>query len=611
MAQRNFRPRARQHSRAAWVLMCLIGCTAARASVSVDIHGVDDPLKSNVLVYLSFERYKKSSDLSADTIDRLHDRVEREVQAALRPFGYYEPKVHSQVASTGKGDWRVTIDIDPGTPVLVGRIDVQVHGAGEHDPLFTRILENLPLHEGDRLSHSAYDTLKSELQRTAATYGYLDAKLTRNDLIVDPAKHTASIALELQTGERYHFGATTIQQKAVNDALVRRYLRYRQGEPFDLTEVLRTQFALDDAQYFSNLEVLPGEPDRSAHTVPVNIKADLSRRNWYSVGAGYATDTGPRGTLTWENRRINTLGHRFNVLIQAAQVTKYQVQSNYIIPIGDPAIEKLTLEGVVEQRDLADVTTHNDYLQPSITKVQGNYQYVWFVQAMRTTANSAAETRTDRLLIPGIDIASVPKGYLGEPIFQHPLFIEIKGSDGIIGSNSRFLQLHVQGERVFNFHPKWHLLLREEFGATLVSRFSALPVVERFFAGGDNSVRGFAFNDLSPTEDVCSVDPITHQPQRTPQGNCVTTVSQVKVGGKDVVTGTVEVIRDLPRNFGIATFFDYGNAFNRFGGTPLEYSVGVGFRVRLPVVTLGVDIAQPISRPGARPRLHINFSPKL
>jgi translocation and assembly module TamA len=84
-----------------------------------------------------------------------------------------------------------------------------------------------------------------------------------------------------------------------------------------------------------------------------------------------------------------------------------------------------------------------------------------------------------------------------------------------------------------------------------------------------------------------------------------------KVGGKDVITGTVEVIRDLPRNFGIATFFDYGNAFDRFGGTPLEYSVGVGFRVRLPVVTLGVDIAQPISRAGAGPRLHINFSPKL
>jgi translocation and assembly module TamA len=583
-------------------------CPLARASVTVEVHGVEDELQKNVLTYLSFERYKKTTDLSEDTLERLHDRVEREVQSALRPFGYYEPKVHSELTNVGKGDWKVSVDIDPGPPVLLDLVDVQVHGAGDKDALFTRITENLPVHRGDRLSHAAYETLKGDLQRTAATYGYLDAKLTRNELIVDPQEHKATIALEMQTGERYQFGDTTIAQTAVNDALVRRYLRYRKGEPFDLTEILRTQFALDDAQYFANLEVLPGDPDRKDHVVPVNIKADPNRRNWYSVGGGYATDTGPRGTLTWENRRINSRGHRFNVLVQAAQVTKYQVQSNYIIPIGDPAVEKLTLQGVVEQRDLADVTTRNEYLQPGITKVSGNWQYVYFIQAMRTTGSSAAQTRTDKLLIPGIDIASVPKGYLGEPIFQHGLFLEIKGADGVIGANTRFIQAHLTGVRVFNFYPKWHLLLRDEIGATIASRFSELPVVERFFAGGDNSVRGFAYNSLSPTEDVCDQ---TQQPVRGADGKCTVQRGTVKVGGKDVITGTVEVIRDLPRNFGVAAFFDYGNAFNSWGGTPLEYSVGVGFRVRLPVVTLGVDIAQPISRPGASPRLHINFSPKL
>jgi translocation and assembly module TamA len=596
-------------ARAALFLLCLMTSPFVQANVTVEVHGVEDELRSNVLAYLSFERYKKSTDLSADTIERLHDRVEREVQSALRPYGFYDPKVHSEVNNTGRGDWKVTINIDPGPPVLIDKIDVQVHGAGEKDALFTRITDNLPIHRGDRLNHPGYDSLKGELQR-AATYGYFDSKLTRSDLIVDPATRKATISLELQTGERYRFGTTHIEQNAVNDSLVRRYLRYKQNEPFDLTEILRTQFALDDAQYFANLEVLPGEPDRNAHVVPVNIKAGLNRRNWYSIGGGYATDTGPRGTLTWENRRINSRGHRFNVLVQAAQVTKYQIQSNYIIPIGDPAVEKLTLQGVVEQRDLADVTTRNEYLQPGITKVAGNWQYVWFLQALKTQGESAAETRSDKLLIPGIDIASVPKGYLGEPIFQHGLFLELKGSDGLVGANTRFVQAHLTGTRVFNIVPKWHLLLRDEIGATLVSRFSNLPVVERFFAGGDNSVRGFAYNALSPTQDVCQRDS-NGQPILNSQGGCANKLGTVKVGGKDVITGTVEVIRDLPRNFGIATFFDYGNAFNAWGDASLEYSVGVGFRVRLPVVTLGVDIAEPISRLPASPRLHINFSPKL
>ena len=611
MALRNSFLRALGYSRAAWVLLCLTAGAPARAGVNVEIHGVDEPIRTNILAYLSFERYKRTTDLSADTIERLSNRVEREVQLALRPYGYYEPRVHSELTDQGHGDWKVTVDVDPGRPVLVDVVDVQVLGPGAADPLFTKITDKLPVHPGDRLSHAVYETLKGELQRTAATYGYFDAKLTRNELVVDPKNYKASIGLQLQTGERYHFGTTTIEQSAVNDVLVRRYLRYRDGEPFDLTEVLRTQFALDDAQYFANLEVLPGEPDHETHAVPVNIRADPSRRNWYSVGGGYESDTGPRGTVTWENRRVNSLGHRFSVLVQAAQVTKYQVQSNYIIPIGDPAVEKLTLGAVVEQRQLADVTTRSEYVQPSITKVAGNWQYVWFVQGMKTTGESAVETRTDRLLIPGIDIASVPKGYLGEPIFQHDVFIELKGSDGMIGADTRFLQLHVIGERVFNIRPKWHLLLRDEIGATAVSRFGELPVVERFFAGGDNSVRGFAYNELSPVQTLCQKDPATGKDLLKPDGTCQVVAASARVGGKDVITGTVEVIRDLPRNFGVATFFDYGNAFNRFGGTPLEYSVGVGFRVRLPVVTLGVDVAQPISRPGASPRLHINFSPKL
>jgi translocation and assembly module TamA len=212
------------------------------------------------------------------------------------------------------------------------------------------------------------------------------------------------------------------------------------------------------------------------------------------------------------------------------------------------------------------------------------------------------------MLVPGIDLASVPKGFLGEPIFQHPFFAEVRGSNAAIGSDANFLQVRMQAEHVFQMADKWHLLLRDEAGATLVKNFDRMPAIMRFFAGGDNSVRGFAYDELSPIDAVCTRD--KNGPIRIPgTGKCVQQIGTIRDGGKDLITGTFEVIRDLPRNFGVATFFDYGNAFNHFGD-PLEYAAGVGFRVRLPVVTLGVDVAQPLSRSGG-PRLHINFSPKL
>ena len=637
MAQRTLPPRARR-----WLtltpaaLVCLLTGALAHAAtaVNVEVHGVDDELRDNVLAYLSFERYKKGgADLTPEIVDRLHERVEREVDAALRPFGYYDPQVQSNVTQQSGASWKVTIDIDPGTPVLVEHIDVRVDGPGESDPLFQRILARLPLRAGQPLNHKSYEDIKSDLQRTAATYGYFDAKLTRNELVVDPPNHKANIALEMQTGERYRFGTTTIKQKVIRESLVRRYLRYHDGEPFDLTQVLRTQFALDDAQYFANLEVLPGEPDRTAHTVPVNISADASRRHRYSVGAGYATDTGVRGTLGFDDHRINSSGHTFSVQAQAAQVTKYSLQARYTIPVGDPAVENVSMRGSIEQRDWGDVTSNTLSVGPAFTAVTGSWQHVWLVNAVRTTSradNTAVETlegsQTDRLLVPELDIASVPKGYLGEPLFERPLFVEIRGSHAALGSDSNFFQVHVQAERVFRIARKWHLLVRGEVGSTVVSEFSQLPTVYRFFAGGDNSVRGFGYQSLSPTQKTtyCNDTPDKLVPQPV-QCNSPLLDVYTKVGGKDVITGTFEIVRDLPKSLGVAAFFDYGNAFDSWAdASKLAYAVGVGVRVRLTVLTLGIDLAKPLYEPCAQPvelgrtnctpgglRLHINFSPKL
>jgi translocation and assembly module TamA len=636
MAQRNFLPRARRSlRRAPGLLLCLLAAPLAQAaSVTVEVHGVDEELRANVLTYLSFERYRKGGvDLNADTVERLHNRVEREVDAALRPFGYYEPKVESTVTDQGHSDWRVIINIDTGTPVLVDHIDVRVDGPGENDPLFRRILNNLPMHKGDRLSHAAYDAIKADLQRTAATYGYLDAKLIRNELVVDPPNHIANIALELETGERYRFGATAIEQHVISDKLMRRYLRYHEGEYFDLTQVLRTQFALDDAQYFANLEVLPGEPDRQALTVPVNIRADASRRHRYSIGAGYATDTGIRGTFGYQDLRINSLGHSLSVAVQASQVQRYNVQSRYRIPVGDPAVENVSLNAIVEQETLADVTATTQSLGPSFTDVTSGWQHVWLLNGVHTVTQNDAATvvnvntaRSDELLVPELDLASVPTGYLGEPLFEKPLFATIKASHSALGSQADFIQLHLQAERVFHLGGKWHLLLRDEIGTTFVKDFNDLPAVYRFFAGGDNSVRGFAYNELSPLEGPLCQTNSAGQVLLAANGSCQPKPGYyIKTGGKDVLTGTVEFIRELPHSLGVAAFFDYGNAFNSFrkpdcvpGQMPgteicppfIQYSVGVGLRVRLPVMTLGIDIAQPLST-NAGPRLHINFSPKL
>ncbi|MEZ5514849.1 MAG: BamA/TamA family outer membrane protein [Steroidobacteraceae bacterium] len=592
------------------MLSQLLWPMGARADVEVEVRGVADNIRSNVLAFLSIERYKQADDLSAQTLERLQNRIDREVRAALRPFGYYDPTVTSDVQrGSSERDWRVTVDIEPGDAVLVRGVDVKVTGPGATDAVFRRIVDTPPIRDGQQLQHAAYEELKGSLQRAAATYGYLDARLVRNELLVDPPSLTASVQLELDTGVRYRFGATAIDQNSIDNALLRRYLRYEQDEPYDANELLRTQFALDDSQYFSTVEVLPEERDRETHIVPVSIHAKAAQRHRYSFGVGYGTDTEARGTVTWENRRVNMRGHRFRTEVRAAARTK-SLSARYLVPIGDPAVEKLLFEFNDRSEDFADLSTNSLDFRPSITQVRGRWQRELFTIATRTTSDSANRSVTDTLLIPGISLALVPRGYLGEALFGRELYAELRGSQSSLGSDSDFVQIRARAERVFDLAPRWHVVGRIEIGATAVARFSELPGSQRFFAGGDRSVRGFGFNQLSPLTPI--IDPVTRLQSVDPVTG---ELRFEKLGGKHLLAGSAELVRDLPRNFSVAAFADFGNAFDKFGD-PIEYAVGIGVRYRLPVVTVGIDIAQAITTPAGEatrpgPRFHINFSPKL
>jgi translocation and assembly module TamA len=485
-------------------LLCLglMDTRRADAHITIEIEGVDSEIKRNVQAFLSLERYAKSNELDAELVERIAARVPREVQSAVKPFGYYAPVVDTKIepVNGSKADWRARINIQLGQPVLVEHVDIKLTGPGAGDPTFKYLLTHTSLRQGARLSHAAYDKIKGDLQRSAASRGYLDAAFKRSELLVDPPNFTATATIEFATGERYHFGATDIRQDAIDDHLMRRYLRYGEGEDFDATLLLRTQFALDDSQYFAAVEVLPGEKDSLARTIPIVIEATRNKRDRYTVGAGYGTDTRFRGTLGWDDRLINRRGHHSHIEIKGSTVSQL-VQGSYIIPIGDPALEKIGVELSIGRQELADTVTTGTILRPGLTQVLGQWQRVFFVEADNTRATRAqGGAKTDTLLIPGISYASIPSEFIGQPVAGRGLYAELIGSTGPFGSNSSFLRFRFEDERSFELAPKWHLHLRGQLGLSAVKNFKELPPTKRFFAGGDRSIRGFALNDLSPFE---------------------------------------------------------------------------------------------------------------
>ena len=594
---------------AALVLSALLQPLTTFAEIRLEVTAAEGKLpsaaKANVLAWLSLSRYRQRNDLDAALMLRLQERAAREARAALRPFGFYSATAVASVqvmpGSNGK-HWQARVRVVPGKRVLWAESTLQVTGDGSNEPWFRAALAAHPLRAGLPLEHAAYDALKGDLERTAANYGYLDAQFTQAELQVDPATGTARAILRLETGQRYRFGATTLPADSpLDSALLRRFIRWQEGAPFDASLLLGTQFALDDSLYFSTVEVLPGERDRPTLSVPVVVQLAPGKRQRYAAAVGYATDTRGRAKLTWDNRRVNRHGHRARAVVQWANIGRV-LEGTYALPVGDPAYEELAFLAGVSDQVLADADIRTTRLKSTLTRARGNWQQAWGLSAERTSTRSGDLRTSDTLVVPSVTLSSAPRGLaraaMGGRSDTNGSVTELTGEgfqarlDGsatAFGSRSTFLRLYLRDEHRQALGENWRWTWRGELGSTLVRNFDSLPASYRYFAGGDRSVRGFALNELGPRD-----------------------AAGLRTGAKHLLVTSLELERKLPRQLAVAVFVDAGDAFNNLQGG-VATSVGIGLRYRLPMLNLGLDLAQAVHAPGngtlPGPRIHLNLSP--
>jgi translocation and assembly module TamA len=597
-------------ARKGWSRTALIACLAsmlvgtAQGAIRVEVPDLTPALETNVRAYLSLTRYAERDDVTPEIMTRLQRRIVGEVREALQPLGYYEPEVTYEV-SAQENDWTVIVRVRPGRPVRLSEVDIDLAGPGADLRVLRAIIDARALKPGLRLNHGIYERVKGDLLRAAKNEGYLDATLTKSELLIDREERRAAVTMLLQTGELYRYGEITIAQDVITDEAMRRMLRMQTGDAYTLDSLLRTQYVLDDSLYFSGVDIESGELDRATRTVPITVSAGPNRKHRFATSLGYGTDTRVRGRFTWDNRRVNERGHRSKVELLGSSVIK-QLSARYVIPVMDVALEKLEFSAIATEEELGDTLSERYEIGAGLTEVMGRWQRVLFLRLSNETTTEPAAidpvtgispfepiTREDFYLIPGISYSTLPSYIVGDRIRPYFVYAELRGSPSTLGSDASFLQLRLQGERIFDFAERWHLHLRAELGASRVADFSELPASQRFFAGGERSVRGFGLNELSPVIE---------------QFNAEGEVVRKAVGGRHLATGTVELVRDLPRNFGAAVFYDIGNAFDDFDDPGLEYSVGVGVRYRIAVASFGVDVAQALSQSGRTPRFHLFIS---
>ena len=318
--------------------------------------------------------------------------------------------------------------------------------------------------------------------------------------------------------------------------------------------------------------------------MPITVRAQANRRHRFGASLGYGTDTEVRGKFTWDNRRVNADGHRFKLELLGSAIVK-EISGRYAIPVMDVALEKLEFFGALQGRRArrhAQRARRDQYRPHAGPGTAGSACCSALLERDHDRGRTG-QVEHRLYVYPGISYSTLPSYIVGGKRRPYFIYAELRGSPSTFGSDSSFLQFRsAGGAHLRPLRPVAPAPARRARRDSLDEDSQNLPASQRFFAGGERSVRGFSLNELSPKDT---------------EGR--------SVGGRHLATGSIEFERDLPKNFGVATFFDIGNAFDDFSDPRLEYSVGVGVRYKVAVASFGIDVAQALSESGRTPKLHL------
>lgn len=554
-----------------------------KVKVSVRVNGVEDDLKRNVQAALSIAQ--KRTDREADVRDR-HADAEKEIREALQPYGYYAPVVTSELER--KGDtFHATYTIDPGAPLKVDTSRVEVIGAGADDPEFRRLVARFPLRQGAVLLHREYENAKKDFIKAAMRRGYLDGRFTRQEITVDLQRYGARIDLVYATGPQYLFGPVEFRQDVVKPELLRGYVTFAEGEPVDYNKLLALEESLGKSPYFSRVEVLP---DRSGvlpgNRLPIIVTLTPARPEKYTFGVGYGTDNGPHARAIAELRRINRRGHRGQVEGTLSKVEQ-TAAAQYAVPWPYPRSDVLTASTGYTARKTVTSEERTGFVGLAWSRLWAGWQTNVSLNARREKWQVASDSAVATYLVPEASWSRLRTNDPIDPTDGSRLRFRGSLAHEALLSAETFERLDAEAKWMRTFARRHHLILDLQAGYTWTNDFRSLPPSARFFAGGAHSVRGFSYNRLGARDAF----------GRT-------------IGGRALAVASLEYVLRIGRGWGIAGFYDTGNAMMSFR-EKLEAGAGGGLRWLSPVGVIRLDVGVPLTEPKRNPQLHLSIGPGL
>jgi translocation and assembly module TamA len=517
--------------------------------------------------------------------------INRLVEDSLEPLGYYHSVVSSRMERDGALA-QIIIDVAPGEPVKVRDVALQVDGDGSKDRFIGFWLEGFEPVQGEVFNHGLYEENKAQISQALLDRGYFDMRNSVHEVRVTRAAQSADINLAWDSGIRYRYGNVRFEGHEFETGLLEQLVNFEPGNYYSQPQINRLQESLAKLNYFSSIEIVPDLESKQAGTIPVLVSLTQGKRTSQYASFRYGTKTGLGVEYGVERRWINRRGHKLDFNVGWAQ-NEQSFTTLYRIP---------AFQWLDGWYGIGLVTRNEEYTSASSRYVEGSFSRSGELRNWDLLASLNVRRERFDEAIPDIDQSLGNNLYtaVAYPEFNavwrrsdDPLYptsgsawyFQARSGYEFAQSQAPFLQVTVKNKNIRGLGNKSRLLMRGELGATWSANYPYFPPSLRFYAGGDQSVRGYGYKEIGEYFD------------------------KYNLGGRYMAVGSIEYEYRVNTEWAAAGFIDVGDAFDRKPNA--NFGVGAGARWRSPIGPVRFDVAYGFNGPDPGFGIHFTIGSDL
>ena len=560
----------------------------AKAAWRLDI---DAPkaLRKLLFDYLDLARFQSESSNGPDQINlielrRLVVSAPEQARALLEAEGYFGSQITTRVTDASEGQpMVVALTVSPGPQTRVTRVQMVFEGAldtlmeqgnEKAKTLADEVQSAWALPPGQVFKQADWTAAKNAALSKLRADGYPLATWSGTAVTVDAEKQSASLYLVADTGSAFFYGDIRVEGlKRQPSSAIRNLAPFGRGAPYKEAQLVDLQDRIQKINLFDSVFVSADLDPTTATAVPVVVQVHELPLQQATAGIGISSDTGPRVSFEhlhrqpfdsdWQAKTKLQLGRddsslqldltshpwpgRRRGLISAQ--TSYQVDDANAVTTS----QRLRV-GRLREGDRLERTDYLEFLRAKVHTDTGV-----------TVSRASSLAGTSQWIFRDVDSQVLPTRGTTTNVaatFGH--------SFATLETSGYFSRLYGRLTGYLPLPGKWYGTARGEWGQVIAREQTSVPDTLLFRAGGDESVRGYAYRSLGVPSDG------------------------VVIGGRALVTGSAEVahtfVKSMPSLLG-ALFVDAGDAAANPKSLHIKVGYGAGLRWRSPVGPLKLDVA--------------------